>query len=113
LKPLRSWRARRARALAALGSDDLDNVAVVISALALAPGVQTVLRAGEDPAVEETTSLFRIGRVTDVSALTAAWVCASVRGQRPIVAYAHTRLVGVLTDHGDGRRATVRRCRCG
>ena len=78
-----------ARALAALGSDDLDNVAVVISALALSPGVQTVLRAGEDPAVEETTSLFRIGRVADVSAMTAAWVCASVRGEQPVVAYAH------------------------
>ena len=102
----------RARALAALGSDDLDNVAVVISALALAPGVQTVLRAGEDPAVEETTSLFRIGRVADVSAMTAAWVCASVRGQRPVVAYAHAGLVGVLTDQGDRRRGTPTRCRC-
>lgn len=103
---------RRARALAALGSDDLDNVAVVISALALAPGVQTVLRAGEDPAVEETTSLFRIGRVADVSAMTAAWVCTSVRGQRPIVAYAHVDLVGVLSEHGDRRRPTPTRCRC-
>ncbi len=103
---------RRARAIAALGSDDLDNVAVVISALALAPGVQTVLRAGEDPAVEETTSLFRIGRVADVSALTAAWVCASLRGQRPVVAYVHAGLVGVLTDQGDRRRVTPIRCRC-
>ncbi|QIM20130.1 hypothetical protein G7075_01545 [Phycicoccus sp. HDW14] len=102
----------RARALAALGSDDLDNVAVVISALALAPDVQTVLRAGEDPAVQETTSLFRIGRVTDVSALTAAWVCASVRGRRPVVAYAHAGLVGVLTDRGDRRRSTPVRCDC-
>ena len=103
----------RARALAALGSDDLDNVAVVISALALAPDVRTVLRAGEDPAVEETTSLFRIGRVADVSALTAAWVCASVRGGRPVVAYVHEGLVGVLSDQGDRRRVSPARCRCG
>ena len=103
---------RRARAVAALGSDDLDNVAVVISALALAPGVQTVLRAGEDPAVAETRSLFRIGRVMDVPALTAAWVCASVRGQRPVVAYVHAGVVGVLTDEEDRRRATPTRCRC-
>lgn len=102
----------RARALAALGSDDLDNVAVVISALALAPGVQTVLRAGEDPAVEETTSLFRIGRVVDVSAMTAAWVCASVRGEHPVVAYAHAGMVGVLTSAGDRRRPAPTRCRC-
>ena len=102
----------RARAMAALGSDDLDNVAVVISALALSPGVQTVLRAGEDPAVEETTSLFRIGRVADVSAMTAAWVCASVRGDQPVVAYAHAGMVGVLTAEGDRRRSTPTRCRC-
>ena len=103
---------RRARALAALGSDDLDNVAVVISALALSPGVQTVLRAGEDPAVEETASLFRIGRVADVSAMTATWVCASVRGEQPVVAYAHAGMVGVLTAQGDRRRTAPARCRC-
>ncbi len=102
----------RARALAALGSDDLDNVAVVISALALSPGVQTVLRAGEDPAVEETASLFRIGRVADVSAMTATWVCASVRGEQPVVAYAHAGMVGVLTAQGDRRRTAPARCRC-
>ena len=102
----------RARALAALGSDDLDNVAVVISALALSPGVQTVLRAGEDPAVEETASLFRIGRVADVSAMTATWVCASVRGEHPVVAYAHAGMVGVLTAQGDRRRTAPTRCRC-
>ncbi len=102
----------RARALAALGSNDLDNVAVVISGLALAPGVQTVLRAGEDPAVAETTSLFRIGRVADVSALTAAWVCASVTGERPVVAYSHDGMVGVLTADGDRRRPIPSRCCC-
>ncbi|MDV3220801.1 NAD-binding protein [Intrasporangium sp.] len=102
----------RARAIAALASDDLDNVAVVISALAIAPEVRTVLRSGEDPAVEETTSLFRIGRVADVSALTAAWVCASIRGESPVVAYADARLVGVLSDSGDSRREIPPRCRC-
>lgn len=105
-------RLGRARALAALGSDDLDNVSVVISALALAPGVRTVLRAGEDPAVEETTSLFRIGRVADVSAMTAVWVCASVRGENPRVAYTAAGLVGALGDAGDRRCATPPRCRC-
>lgn len=105
-------RLDRARALAALGSDDLDNVAVVISALGVAPGVETVIRAGEDPAVEETTSLFRIGQVADVAAMTAAWVCASVRGERPVVAYAADGLVGALSDTGDHRCPAPARCRC-
>ena len=95
-----------------MGSDDLDNVAVVSSAMAFSPGTRTVLRAGEDPAVEETTSLFRIGRVADVSAMTAAWVCASVRGEQPVVAYAHAGMVGVLTAQGDRRRTAPARCRC-
>lgn len=102
----------RARALAALGSDDLDNVSVVINGLAVAPGVQTVLRAGEDPAVEETTSLFRIGRVADVSAMTAVWVSASVRGEHPRVAYADVGTVGAIGDAGDRRFVAPSRCRC-
>ncbi len=103
----------RARAVAALGSEDLDNVAVVINALALAPEVRTVLRAGEGSAVTETTSLFRIGRVSDVSVLTAAWVCASVAGEQPVLAWAGPEWVGVLTHAGDRRRAVPSRCTCG
>ncbi len=103
----------RARAVAALGSEDLDNVAVVINASAVAPGVRTVLRAGEDRAVQETTSLFRIGSVGDVGAMTAVWVCSSVRGSTPVVAYAAGGLVGALTAEGDRRRPAPARCRCG
>ena len=102
----------RARAVAALGSEDLDNVAVVINALAMAPEVRTVLRAGEGSAVTETTSLFRIGRVSDVAVMTAAWVCASVAGERPVVAWSAEHRVGVLTEAGGRRRAVPSRCGC-
>ena len=105
-------RVQRARAVAALGSEDLDNVAVVINALAVAPGVRTVLRAGEGTAVTETTSLFRIARVSDVAVLTAAWVCASVRGERPLVAWSGAHRVGVLTEAGERRREVPGRCAC-
>lgn len=102
----------RCRAVAALGSEDLDNVAVVINALAVAPAVRTVLRAGEGSAVNETTSLFRIGHVSDVSVMTAAWVCASVHGERPLVAWSGAHRVGVLTENGGRRRAVPARCEC-
>jgi hypothetical protein len=102
----------RARAVAALGSEDLDNVAVVINALALAPEVRTVLRAGEGTAVTETTSLFRIAQVSDVAVMTAAWVCASVGGERPVVAWSAAHRVGVLTEAGDRRRQVPHRCAC-
>ncbi|MBM6399331.1 NAD(P)-binding protein [Phycicoccus sonneratiae] len=102
----------RARAVAALGSDDLDNVAVAIGALAEAPGVRAVLRAGEGAAVRETTSLFRIGAVVDVAALTAGWVCSCVLGDEPLVAWTEPGVVGVLTGAGERRRATPARCDC-
>ncbi|GGL38513.1 NAD-binding protein [Phycicoccus endophyticus] len=103
---------RRARAVAAMGSQDLDNIAVAINALALAPGVRTVLRAGEGVAVTETTSLFRIGRVSDVGVMTAAWVCASVRGRTPAAAWTEGHRVGVLDADGDVRRPVPEHCRC-
>lgn len=103
---------QRARAVAALGSEDLDNVAVVINALAVAPAVRAVLRAGEGTAVTETTSLFRIARVGDVAVLTAAWVCASVHGERPLVAWSGAHRVGVLTVDGERRRGAPGRCSC-
>ena len=103
---------RRARAVAAMGSADLDNVAVAINALAVAPATRVVLRAGEGAAVTETTSLFRIGRVSDVAVMTAAWVCASVRGRTPRVVWAVEHLVGVLDESGGASRAVPHRCDC-
>ncbi len=103
---------RRARAVAAMGSEDLDNIAIAINALALAPDVRTVLRAGEGAAVTETTSLFRIGHVGDVGVMTAAWVCASVRGRAPVVVWSRADWVGVLDEGGARRRAVPERCTC-
>lgn len=57
---------QRARALAAMGADDLDNVEVAIAALAVAPELGVVLRAGESDVIAETRSLFSIGEVCDV-----------------------------------------------
>ena len=61
----------RARALAAMSAQDLDNIKVAITALAVAPQIRLVLRAGDDDVIAETRSLFRIGQVRDVSALTS------------------------------------------
>jgi hypothetical protein len=77
----------RARALAAMGADDLDNIEVAIAALAVAPDVRIVLRAGEDDVIAETRSLFTIGQVRDVSALTAFAVTSSLAGEPPQTVY--------------------------
>lgn len=78
-------RVDRALALCAVGSDELDNVAVAVTARAVAPELRVVLRAGNHDVIAETTSLFRIGTVCDVTELTSAYVVSCVAGDRPVV----------------------------
>lgn len=75
--------ARRAIALVAAGSEERDNIAVTVAALAANPQLRVVLRSGSDDAIEETRSLFRIGSVVDVNGLTAAFVAASLDDKSP------------------------------
>ncbi len=74
----------RARALACVGSDDLDNIAVAVAAHAVAPGVRVVLRAGEDEAIRETRSLLPLGTTRDATAAAACWVVARLVGEQPV-----------------------------
>ncbi|HWC22760.1 MAG TPA: NAD(P)-binding protein [Flexivirga sp.] len=106
-------RVEHALALAALGSDELDNIAIAITALAVAPQVRLVLRAGEDPVVAETTSLFRIGHVVDVSAQTAMAAQLHATGRHPVLAFGHGGVVHALVDDGDLESRRPVRCTCG
>ncbi|MBU6246087.1 MAG: NAD-binding protein [Actinomycetales bacterium] len=76
-------RVRQCHALVAAGSLERDNIAVAVSALALHPAVNVILRAGSDDAIEETRSLFHIGSVIDVNGLTAAFVTEVLSGRSP------------------------------
>ncbi len=70
-------------ALVACGSDERDNIAVAISARAVADELRVVIRAGADDAIDETQSLFHIGSVVDVNGLTAAFVVESMLQAAP------------------------------
>jgi hypothetical protein len=78
---------RRARAFAAMGSDENDNVELAIAALAVAPATRVVMRAGEDDVIAETRSLFHIGSVCDVAALTSHAVALSITGATGALVY--------------------------
>jgi Trk K+ transport system NAD-binding subunit len=93
-------RLPKARALAAMGADELDNVEVAIAALATAPDLRVVLRAGDNDVITETRSLFHIGAVCDISAMTALSVADAV------VAEDASTPVGVRAD------AALGRCSC-
>lgn len=106
----------RSLALAALGSDELDNVTVVISASAVAPHLRLVLRAGENPVVAETRSLFRIGRVINVSAQTAMSALLNTSHIRPAFTFGQDGTSFAATETQQGTVLVSRRpsrCDCG
>ena len=73
----------RSLAVVAVASNELDNVAVSITARALASGVPVVIRAGGHDAIAETASLFSIGSVVDVDGLTVSAVSDWYAGDHP------------------------------
>ncbi|MDX5310543.1 MAG: NAD-binding protein [Rhodococcus sp. (in: high G+C Gram-positive bacteria)] len=74
----------RAVALAAVGSDDRDNVAVSLAVQGIAPGLRLVLRAGEREVLAETGSLLPLGVIRDVTSLSATYVLARLLGREPL-----------------------------
>ncbi len=80
---LRKLGLNTAQAMAAVASDDLDNIAVAVAARAVAPDLRVVIRAGDHEAITETQSLFSIGIVHDLASLSAAYTTASLTGLRP------------------------------
>lgn len=82
-RTMQKLRVDRSLAVVAVGSDELDNVAVAITARALAAGVPVVMRAGTHDAIEETASLFSIGSVVDVDGLTVSAVSDWYAGDHP------------------------------
>ncbi|WP_420000111.1 NAD-binding protein [Streptomyces boninensis] len=97
---LRKLSLHTARAMAAVASDDLDNVAVAVAARAVAPDLRVVIRAGDHEAIAETQSLFRIGIVHDLGSLSAAYTTASLTGLQPCGVLTHGRQLLVARTDG-------------
>lgn len=95
--------ARRARAIAAVASDPLDNVAVAVAARAVAPDQRIVLRAGgEDDVVSESQSLFRIATVCDINRIGGAFIAATALRLRPRAAFPAGAGTWVVWETADG-----------
>jgi voltage-gated potassium channel Kch len=92
--------AHRARAVAVVGSDDLDNIAAAIAAQAVAPDTRIVLRAGEHATFAETRTLLPLGIVRNVALLSAAYVVARLTGQQPVSVAANGRHVWTESPSG-------------
>ena len=66
---LEKLRVHRARALAAVGSDDLDNIAVALAVAGTAPSCRLIIRAGEHEAIAKTRSLLPLNIIRDVTSI--------------------------------------------
>lgn len=71
---LRRLSLGRARCLAAVTPDDLNNIEAAMAARAADEDLRVLLRAGDGQVADETESLERIGHVVDVHRLAAAHI---------------------------------------
>lgn len=69
-----------ARAVAAVTSDDLENISVAMTARGIHADIRTVLRVGDGNIANETRSLLALGLVRDVNRLAATLLAAKVLG---------------------------------
>lgn len=90
----------RARALVAVSSDEVTNIAVSLTALAVHPRLRTVLRAGGNDVTRETQALFPVGAARDLPAIAGAALASTALGRRVAVAFAADNQTFVQLDDG-------------
>lgn len=92
--------ARNARALAAVTSDEIENIAIVVAAHACREDLRTLLRAGRGEMTNETRSLLKLGVVRDVYRVGGTLIAAMALGSPAREAFLHERIVYLITPDG-------------
>jgi hypothetical protein len=90
----------RARALAAVTSDELANISISVAALGVQPNLRTVLRAGSNEVTRETAALFPIGVAQDLDRVAAVAVAATAIGHELVRAFVHRGETYIETPEG-------------
>ncbi len=91
---------QRARALVATTSDEVQNIAIAVTALGQREDLRTLLRAGTGEVVNETRSLFSIGVVRDVYRIGGTLLAAAALGSDVKGAFLHEKTVYVVGPDG-------------
>jgi hypothetical protein len=91
---------RRARALAAVTSDEIENIAIVVSALGCREDLRTLLRAGRGEMMSETRALLKLGVVRDVYRIGGTLIAAMALGSPAREAFLHDKVVYLVTADG-------------
>jgi len=90
----------RARALAAVTSDEVENISIVVAALGERDDLHTLLRAGRGDVVNETSSLFKIGVVRDVYRIGGTLLAAAALGSPVTEAFLREETVYLIDPDG-------------
>ncbi len=98
---LRRLSLGRARAVAAVTSDEIENISSAMAALAVHADLRTVLRAGTGHVMDETRALFRIGAVRNVYRLGGTLIAAAALGSPASEAFIDDEDVFVLEADGE------------
>lgn len=86
---LRRMRLGRARAFAAVTSDEIENISAAVAALAIREDLPTLLRAGSGDIMDETRALFSIGVVRDVYLIGGSLLAATALGSQASEAFVY------------------------
>ena len=101
---LRRLSLKRARALAAVTSDEVENIAVVGAALGIRDDLRSLLRAGRGEVANETRSLFKLGIVRDVNRIGGTLLAAAALGSEAKEAFLHEQTVYLVMPDGEIER---------
>lgn len=99
-RTLRRLSINRARALAAVTSDEVENIAIAVAARGLRQDLGIALRAGDGEATSETQSLFGIGVVRDVYRLAGGALAALALGREANAAFPYKGALYLVDDAG-------------
>lgn len=98
---LRGLSLSRARALAAVTSDEVENIAIAVAARGVRKDVDVALRAGDGDATTEIRSLFGIGVVRDVYRIAGTALAAVALGYDAREAFPYQGTLYLIDRHGE------------
>jgi hypothetical protein len=98
---LRRLSLARARSLAAVTSDEVENIGIAVTARAMREDLPVALRAGDGDATSETSSLFGIGVIRDVYRIAGTAIAAAALGHEARQAFPHEGLLYLVDGAGE------------
>lgn len=90
----------RARALAAVTGQEIENISIAVAAHGMTEDLQTVLHAGRGEVTNETRSLFGIGVIRDVYRIGGAVLAAAALGSDASAGFLHEQTTYLITPDG-------------